>query len=128
MARVLIADDDHEVRQVIRTVLEDEGYHVAEAENGHKATLSLRQESFDLFICDLFMPNKDGLETIREMRLRFPLLRIIAISGGGFGGTMDMLPSARHFGADATLYKPFPNGELRDVVRALIPKGRRRSA
>jgi DNA-binding response OmpR family regulator len=66
------------------------------------------------------MPEKEGIETIMEVRKCFPQVKIIAMSGGGHTGTLDFLPMAESFGAQRTLAKPFERRELLEVVRTML--------
>ena len=118
--RILLIDDDDRLRQAVGQVLSDEGHIVVEAREGAEAIRLYRAEPADLVMCDLFMPGKDGLETIRELRAEFPGVRIIALSGGAFQGTMDLLSVARHMGAAAVLSKPFKMPELFALIDRLI--------
>lgn len=78
----------------------------------------LRNEPADLVLLDVFMPEKDGLETLREIRRLQPATRIIAMSGGGSNHSLDILQVASFLGARRTLAKPFELQELMSVVRA----------
>lgn len=83
-------------------------------------------EQFDLLFCDLFMPNREGLETIRELRRWFPGLKIVAMSGGGGGcrSRAELLHVARLMGADAALSKPFGRANLLAAInQALASSG-----
>ena len=81
MARILVIDDDNEVREMICTLLARQGHEVTQAADGQAGIHSYRNHPVDLIITDLFMPVKEGLETIVDLRREFPNLRIIAISG-----------------------------------------------
>lgn len=120
MAHILIVDDDAGIRDVLRHMLEDTGHHVFEVSNGLQAIGHLHRKAVDVVVCDIFMPSKDGLETIREIRRLFVDVGIVAMSGGGFGGTMDMLPAAKRFGACEVLYKPFEMQELHAVMERVL--------
>jgi len=102
---------------LIRRVLAGEGYGVSEAHNGEEAINSYRLEPADLVITDLFMPEKDGLELIRELRSLYPDAKIIAISGGEHRNTGIYLRAAQALGASRTLAKPFSTEELLAAVR-----------
>jgi CheY-like chemotaxis protein len=108
MARILVIDDDRALCGLLRAVLHEAGHEVEAASDGAAGLRLLRDRpEFDLVLCDLFMAGTDGLQTIRALRRGFPGLPVVAISGGGFGGTVDMLPVARLLGAARCLHKPF---------------------
>ena len=119
MAKVLVIDDDPDVRSMMCAVLEDAGHDVTAFANGGGAIQHVRQEPADLLITDIFMPDVEGLETIREIRRLRPDLPIIAISGVDFEGA-DYLGVARKFGAGATLRKPFWPADLLEVVSHVL--------
>lgn len=121
-ARILVADDEAALRKALRVTLEDEGYDVFEAANGGAALNALRAQRADLIICDMFMPGMDGFETLRKLRREFPSVPVIAISGGGSHGgvDLDVLDMARHLGASEVLYKPLGRAALLAAVRALL--------
>ena len=92
MKRILVIDDERQICEMLRKKLESVGYAVAEAPNG-KVGLKLHKENlFDLIITDIFMPEKEGLETIRELKQDFPQLKIIAITGASSKITHFPLP------------------------------------
>jgi DNA-binding response OmpR family regulator len=123
MKRILIIEDDEQLRPMIRRILEKAGYGVVEAPNGKEGIRLFRAQSADLIITDIFMPEKEGLETITELRRDFPDVRIIAMSGGGIKtGTFSTLPYAKALGAHGTLSKPFQHRELLDMVEAVLGK------
>ena len=119
MPRILIADDDPQIRRLLRVLLPPDGHEVVEAADGAEAPCALPESGFDLMLCDLLMPNKEGLETIREAKRAFPALRIVAMSGGVRGGG-DILKVARLLGADGILAKPFSRQDLFDVLAAAL--------
>ena len=94
MARILIIDDDEQVRRYLRKILEAQGHEVVAASDGKLGIELCREEPTDLIITDIFMPEKEGLETIGELRRDYPDVKIIAISGGGRTGNLDFLPLA----------------------------------
>jgi YesN/AraC family two-component response regulator len=91
-----------------------------EAANGKIGMHLQRENLVDLVITDLSMPEKDGIETIRELRRDFPDVKIIAISGGGRAGADGYLSVAKTIGANRTLSKPFDLKKLLDAVAELI--------
>jgi len=116
MARILLIDDDDRLREAMWEVLTGEGHELAEASDGIAALNVHRRHPADLIICDMFMPKQDGIETLQMFRQQFPAVRIIAVSGGGYSGALDVLTMARHMGASAVLTKPFRLGQLLAVV------------
>jgi len=119
VARILVIDDDEFVRRPLRKILEAAGYTVEEAPEGNAGLAIQRTRPCDLVITDLFMPGKEGLATIRELRREFPAIKIIAISGGVDLG-MNMLPHAEVMGALRTLPKPFERAGLLALVEELL--------
>lgn len=113
MARILIVDDDELIRYTLRKLLESKGHSPIEAENGLEAIRVLRSKVCDVMIVDIFMPKKDGLETLREAFRVQPGIKTIAISGQGGYDDNSHLDRALHFGADGVLAKPF---ELKKFV------------
>ncbi len=101
---VLIADDEEEVRQLVREVLEENHFRVLEATNGTEVMKEVNRERIDLVILDLVMPEKEGIETLRMLRTDRPEVKVLAISGA-FGGSF--LKCARSLGAHGALKKPF---------------------
>src|SRR5690242_11892933 len=110
MTRILVADDDQAVRVALRVALEAEGYEVETVPNGHRAIQAHEKRPADVLITDLFMPERDGLETVKSFRARSPGMRIVVISGWKRAQRVDHLGVALHAGADAILRKPFTPG------------------
>ena len=122
MARILVVDDDAQVRAVLRRMLEGEGHTIDEAAEGALAVERYRETRADLLIVDIYMPERGGLETILELRDRYPEIKIIAASGGEGQFGFDPLETATHFGVVATLTKPFEKSQLLATVEdALTP-------
>jgi DNA-binding NarL/FixJ family response regulator len=80
----------------------------------------MSKKTADLVITDLFMPEKEGLETIMELQRDFPEVKIIAISGGDRKGTLDFLPMSRKLGASIALKKPFGVDDILNAVSSLL--------
>jgi two-component system, chemotaxis family, chemotaxis protein CheY len=120
MARILVVDDNEQMRRTLRRMLESAEHSVTEAADGRAALKLYVAESPDLVITDIIMPEREGIETIREMRRMAPDAKIVAISGSDIGVTLDLLWMARELGADAALRKPFRAAELLEVVSALL--------
>jgi two-component system, chemotaxis family, chemotaxis protein CheY len=120
MARILLVDDDLFVRKPLKEMLLLGGHEVVEAEDGDKALRALEGGAFELVITDIFMPEKDGLSLIMDLRAKHPGLAVIAISGGSPMIPIDMLPTAKRFGALRTLAKPIlPDDLLKAVAEVL---------
>ena len=120
MSAILLVDDDISVLDVMSEMLRLEGHEVTVAENGEQAVERVNEQNFDLIIADLIMPEKEGLETIADIRRQYAQRPIIAISGGGRLGPNDYLETARFIGANATLAKPFARTELIKTVDSLL--------
>ena len=113
-AKILIVDDDPVLRMVAGEILR---------QDGDVALHRMAEERFDLVVVDMLMPNKEGIETIREIKERWPATRLVAISGGGKGlKTEYLLSVAKTFGADAVYEKPLRASGFLDIVNeALAP-------
>ena len=120
MPRILVMDDDDMLRPVLRDMLVYEGYEVIEAADGNQGMKACREMKADLVISDVIMPEKEGLEVIRELRRDFPHVKIIAMSGGGQIGALDYLTLAKKMGAHGILAKPFGRDELIAAVQSLL--------
>ena len=120
MARILIIDDNTEVLGTYSRILEHAGYEVVVTTDGKKGIRTFREKPTDLVITDIIMPEKEGLETIMELRRDFPDVKIIAISGGAFLEPKDYLALAKQFGATCTLTKPIEQEELLETVRGCL--------
>jgi DNA-binding response OmpR family regulator len=120
MIRILVIDDDIKIREMLKQYLERAEYEVLIAPDG-KAALKLHSANpVDLIITDIVMPEKDGLETIMELRRRFPAVKVIAISGGGKIEANEYLDIAKAMGVTRTFSKPFELRELLAAVRELL--------
>ena len=122
LRRILVVDDDQQIRFMLRMALEREGYELDEAGDGKTAMALLASKPFDLVITDIIMPGKEGIQVIKEMQRDHPDLKIIAISGGGYMAASKYLDSAADFGADLTLSKPLSRADLLSAVRFLLPE------
>jgi DNA-binding response OmpR family regulator len=120
MAVILLVDDDDQFRDMVKAMLERQGHEVDTAGNGIDAMKRYRARPPDLVITDLIMPDKDGLETIRELRRASPGIRIVAMSGGGRSSPTTYLKMASDMGAVVVLPKPFSNQQLSEAVRTAL--------
>ncbi len=114
---ILVIEDDEDIRQMICDILGDEGYETIQAANGLEGLIILRKyPKISIIITDLLMPEKEGIETITEIRKDHPGLMILAISGGGICMPENYLNLAKAMGANATLSKPFGRRELLNAL------------
>jgi len=120
MARILIIDDDRAVQLSVQFTLEREGHQVVCASDGDEGLRAFTSQTPDLVVTDLIMPNKEGIETIMQIRERDSKTPILAISGGGRLSNVDFLKMAAKVGANAILAKPFERQELIAAVRRLL--------
>lgn len=120
--RILVCDDEEALLRFLGRVLRGVGYDVLEAHDGREALQLLQGAPCDLVLIDIFMEGQEGIETIRTLRLRWPTLTIIAMSGGGCHGDIDVLTDARTFGADHTLAKPFKPTDLFRMIEECCGK------
>jgi DNA-binding response OmpR family regulator len=120
MPKILLVEDDDQLRGMLKLLLTSAGYEVSEATNGKRVCDMHQQQRFDLVITDLVMPDIDGLAVIMELRRIDRDVRIIAMSGGGQGKGEDYLRIAQKLGAHLTLSKPFGNQEFLEAVRLAL--------
>jgi DNA-binding response OmpR family regulator len=114
-----VVDDNEDLRGTVQALLQADGFEVAVAADGDAALAAHRLRPADVVITDLFMPDKDGIETIIELKKLYPSVKIIAMSGWTSTRGSDYLQVAREIGAAVTLQKPFDPQELSRVVREL---------
>ena len=120
MGKILIIDDEPHILLMLKKMLERAGYEVDLASNGVEGMELFKKESADMVITDIIMPEKEGIETIREMRRLSPKLKIIAMSGGGKISADNYLETAKIFGASKVFQKPFSHKELIQAVNELM--------
>lgn len=123
MARILVIDDDELFREFLERALADAGFEVISAADGDEGLRLFTEMPLDLILCDVLMPNKDGLETIRAIRSISTRLPIISMTGGVLADTEDGLDDLRMsmaFGATRTIGKPFRANKLLKLVRECL--------
>ncbi|MDH3392079.1 MAG: response regulator [Desulfobulbaceae bacterium] len=118
--RILIIDDDEQMRDLLYKAMQWAGFEVMAAENGRQGQQLFEELPADLIITDLIMPEQEGLETIHILKQNDPAVKIIAISGGGRIGPEAYLPAAKELGADRVFSKPFDIKELVTTVQKLL--------
>lgn len=121
MSKILVIDDDDQFNQMVRLILAQAGHDVSSAADGAVGLKIFREERPDLVITDIYMPEKEGLETIMELRASGYRTRILVISGGSPQmNTTEMFNMAALFGADAMLAKPFDMDLFLNTVNHLL--------
>lgn len=135
MARILVIDDNDLVRDFLKGALQDAGYDVVVAGDGEQGLRRFAERAVDLVICDVLMPNKDGLETVREILSISGTLPIITMNGGPAvdqtvldQGEIDYLRLALAFGATRAIAKPFRPAELIALVRVCLGAAEQRQS
>jgi CheY-like chemotaxis protein len=113
---VLIVDDDPLVAATLQRVLVDRGHRASSVLDGRAALKLLAQEKFDFVLVDVFMPDKDGIETLREVKRKYPTITVGVASGGGLRGRFEFLDMALKFGADGIAQKPITPDSLFAMV------------
>jgi len=121
MANILVVDDEEQLRTFLTLVLEEGGYDVKVAGDGIEALKSYHQHPVDLVITDIVMPEKEGIELIRELRNIYPKVKIIAMSGGSRNTVLENnLTLAKYLGADFILSKPFSDEEILEAIKIVL--------
>jgi DNA-binding response OmpR family regulator len=124
VANILIVDDDPAIQATVRIVLERAGHAVVVADDGSTGLAIFEAGSFDLLILDIFMPGMDGLETMKLIHQRQPLIPILVISGRPVSWDSvtapDFLKMATKLGAISSLQKPFGPAELLAAVSGCL--------
>ncbi|MDP2214629.1 response regulator [Phenylobacterium sp.] len=119
--QILLVDDDVSLLQAIAAILDLEGFESVLCESAPSVVEFLRNLPISLVIIDIFMPDQDGMETIRAIREQWPQLPIIAMSGGWRSINPEtILETARALGAQGALEKPFDRAALVEAVRRAL--------
>lgn len=105
MKKILVIEDDITTAFLVEQVLLKHGFNVDIIGDGDKALDSFKQNSYDVVITDVYLPNKDGLSLLKEIKSYMPNTKVIVMSGGSFKG-YDVLKMALNQGADRTARKP----------------------
>jgi len=120
MPHILVIDDDDQVRLMLRKILESEGYTVTDASDGKEGIECYRKNQADLIITDIIMPEKEGIETIIELKKEYPDVKIIAMSGGGKNSPEEYLEFAKLLGAIHSFNKPIRKNELLEIIKNFL--------
>lgn len=120
MAHILLIEDEPQVRGLLRETLEQEGHEVVECKDGTEGLSHYKKGLIDLVILDVILPEKDGFETLTELRQQDPQANVLAISGGFSPGAVNVLHIAQRLGAREILAKPFELKNFLAVVKKLL--------
>jgi len=124
MAKILVFDDELAILLMLKKMLEKAGHEVDIALNAREGMELFDSNIPDLLITDIIMPQKEGLETILELRQKYPGIKIIAISGGGRIGPSEYLQTAKYLGADLVFSKPLVQKEFLEAISLLLNKNK----
>jgi len=121
MASILVVDDDEQIRKMLKRLLASEGYTVHLASDGNEAIEQYREYRPDIVITDIVMPDKEGIETIRDLKEEAPDLKLIAMSGGGeYTSSNANLLLAKELGASEIVQKPIDFQDLSRIIDQLL--------
>lgn len=120
MGKVLVVDDEQNIRNIFKRALEKANHEVLVAENGRVGEKEYIKHKPDVVILDILMPEQEGIETILRLKAFDHNIKIIAISGGGLGSANNYLDNALKFGAKLALEKPIIISELVKKVELLL--------
>jgi DNA-binding response OmpR family regulator len=115
-----VIDDEQLLRSTVVTILTRGGYSVEEASDGQAGIAMFHRNPPDVVITDIFMPNRDGIEVIKELKHSSPRTKIIAMTGGGNLRMMEIASVAKVLGADHVLAKPFESESLLAAIKAVL--------
>jgi CheY-like chemotaxis protein len=127
LVKILVIEDDAGMRRTISRILSQAGHEATEAADGQEGIDLVRTNRPDIVVTDIFMPEKEGFETIQELRQEYPSILILAISGGptlnkASGPAPNYLNLVQALGADGTLAKPFRAKDLLLEIDKLLLK------
>lgn len=121
MAKIIVIEDEADLRGLLRIMLEAQGHEVDEANNGSEALSEMGRKRYDLVITDVLMPEQDGVAMMKQVPELQPQAKVLAISGGGPTVPADWsLKMMMLFGVNAALHKPFDESDLIDTVDKLL--------
>lgn len=120
LAKIVVVDDDHDLRRTICDYLVSVGHDVQQAADGNNAMSLIASEEPQLVLTDILMPDKEGFSTIMDIRAAYENIKIIAMSGGGQMKRLDLLKSAHVLGADAVIAKPFEFDDLCKTIEKVL--------
>lgn len=120
MALILVIDDDPSCRAVCKAMLRHTGHEVCEAGSGSEGLRRCAERRPDAVVLDMYMPERDGIEVMGDLRKLDSTIPIIAVSGGGAAHDLAILRPASMLGAEGSLLKPFSREQLLAAVEAVL--------
>ena len=120
MAKILLVDDDQIIREALSNALQLRNFEVNSLSDGRKVVSEIEQNQYDIIVLDIVMPNKEGLETIQDVRKINPSIPILAVSGGGRTTPSSNLEVAKMMGATDTMIKPFDSFTLVQKINKIL--------
>lgn len=117
---VLLVDDDNICRAAYEAALTKAGYHVTAVKDGQEALIRCTTETFDVIVCDVFMPSVDGFEVLRHLNRQASQTPVLMMSSGGTANFVDLLRSAVLLGAKCGLVKPFAPDRLVSTIGRVV--------
>jgi len=120
MPRILVIDDEPLIRSTVGTILTRAGFNIEEASDGRAGLTKVHKTPPDVVITDIFMPDRDGIEIVMELKRLYPHTKIIAMTGGGQMRMMEIASAAKLLGADYILHKPFERESLLATVNKAL--------
>ncbi len=118
-AKILLIDDDENIRKVLQTILEDEGYLVETADNGKKAIEKSQLNFYNLALIDVRLPDVEGIDLLTKLRETTPKIRKIIVTGYP---TLQNAMAAVNKGADAYVMKPFDVERILQIIKEQLRK------
>lgn len=120
MAKILLVEDDHLVRDMLVQMLQRASHEVESAADGEEATEILKKSQPDIMVTDIIMPKKSGITLISEVKNKHPKMEIIAISGGGRLDPTGYLDLSESLGASVSFEKPVDKTALLMAIDLLL--------
>ena len=120
MLNILLVEDHEDVREALSEVLEQVGHIVTQAHDGQQAENCINDNTYDVIITDIMMPNKTGFDLINETKDKEPETKIIAISGGGNYLTTDLTKHLAELRADKAIAKPFMPNQILEALEEVM--------
>ncbi len=115
--KVLIVDDQFGIRILLNEVLQKEGYQTLQAANGPQALALVEEHQPDLVLLDMKIPGMDGIEILKRMKMKDPMIRVMIMTAYG---ELDMIQEAMDLGAINHFAKPFDIADIRKVVKEIL--------